>query len=84
MKLVKKKKHKFFTFLTLKAVNDDGFDVNQMPTPPAIATVVAMLMHKLLKDQKMEIVDPTVGTGNLLFQLFRNLRHLIIPRIIIN
>lgn len=44
-----KEKAQVFTFLTLKAVNDDGFDVNQMPTPPAIATVVAMLMHKLLK-----------------------------------
>lgn len=79
-----KEKAQVFTFLTLKAVNDDGFDVNQMPTPPAIATVVAMLMHKLLKDQKMEIVILPWVQGICCFQLFLNLRHSIILRIIIN
>ena len=71
-----KDKAQVFTFLTLKAVNDDGLDANQMPTPPAISTVVAMLMHKLLKDEKMEIVDPAVGTGNLLFSIISQLKAL--------
>ena len=71
-----KDKAQVFTFLTLKAVNDDGLDANQMPTPPAISTVVAMLMHKLLKDKKMEIVDPAVGTGNMLFSIISQLKAL--------
>lgn len=71
-----KDKAQVFTFLTLKAVNDDGLDVNQMPTPPAISTVVAMLMHKLLKDEKMEVVDPAIGTGNLLYSVISQLKAL--------
>lgn len=71
-----KDKAQVFTFLTLKAINDDSKDVNQMPTPPAISTVVAMLMHKLLNDRKMEVVDPAVGTGNLLFSIVSQLRAL--------
>ena len=71
-----KDKAQVFTFLTLKAVNDDGLDANQMPTPPAISTVVAMLMHKLLKDEKMEVVDPAIGTGNLLYSVISQLKAL--------
>lgn len=71
-----KDKAQVFTFLTLKAVNDDGLDVNQMPTPPAISTVVAMLMHKLLKDEKIEVVDPAIGTGNLLYSVISQLKAL--------
>ena len=71
-----KDKAQVFTFLTLKAVNDDGLDANQMPTPTAISTVVAMLMHKLLKDEKMEVVDPAIGTGNLLYSVISQLKAL--------
>ncbi|WP_308556781.1 class I SAM-dependent methyltransferase [uncultured Lactobacillus sp.] len=71
-----KDKAQVFTFLTLKAINDDGLDANHMPTPPAISTVIAMLMHKLLKDEKMEIVDPAVGTGILLFSIISQLKAL--------
>ncbi|AEG40616.1 class I SAM-dependent methyltransferase [Lactobacillus kefiranofaciens] len=71
-----KNKVQVFTFLTLKAINDDSQDANQMPTPPAISTVVAMLMHKLLKDEQMEVVDPAVGTGNLLFSIVSQLKAL--------
>lgn len=74
--LSQKVKAQVFTFLTLKAVNDDGRDANQMPTPQAISTVIAMLMHKLVKDKKMEIVDPAVGTGNLLFSIISQLKAL--------
>lgn len=75
-KLSQKVKAQVFTLLTLKAVNDDELDVNQMPTPPAISTVIAMLMNKLVKDQKMEIVDPAIGTGNLLFSVISQLKAL--------
>ena len=71
-----KNKVQVFTFLTLKAINDDSQDANQMPTPPAISTVVAMLMHKLLKDEQIEVVDPAVGTGNLLFSIVSQLKAL--------
>lgn len=71
-----KDKAQVFTFLTLKAINDDGREVNQMPTPPAISTVIAMLMNKLLTDKEMEVVDPTVGTGILLFSVISQLKAL--------
>lgn len=74
--LTQKIKAQVFTFLTLKAVNDDGRDANQMPTPPAISTVIAMLMHKLVEDKKMEIVDPAIGTGSLLFSIISQLKAL--------
>ena len=47
-----------------------------MPTPPAISTVIAMLMHKLVKNEKIEIVDPTIGTGILLFSIISQLKAL--------
>ena len=68
-------KIQIFTLLVLKAVNEDGLDVNQMPTPPAIATVIAMFMLKLLPKEKLIIADPAIGTGNLLFSVVRQLKN---------
>ena len=68
-------KIQIFTLLVLKAVNEDGLDANQMPTPPAIATVIAMFMLKLLPKDKLIIADPAIGTGNLLFSVVRQLKN---------
>lgn len=70
-----KVKVQIFTYLTLKAINEDGRDANQMPTPPIISTVIALLMQKLLpKDKKLKIVDPAIGTGNLLYAVINQLK----------
>lgn len=66
-------KVKVFTLLSLKAVNEDGLDANQMPTPPAIATVMALIMNALLPKTPQTIVDPAIGTGNLLFSVVSQL-----------
>lgn len=64
-----------FTYLVLKAINDDDRDVNQMPTPMAISTVIALFMRKLLPQQKLEIVDPAIGTGTLLYAVINQLKE---------
>ncbi|WEV37674.1 class I SAM-dependent methyltransferase [Lactobacillus sp. ESL0677] len=73
--LAQKDKVQIFTYLVLKAINEDELDVNQMPTPPAIATIIAMLMKKLLPaDKDLTIVDPAVGTGSLLYEVVNQLK----------
>ena len=72
--LSNKLKLQIFTYLTLKAINEDGLDVNQMPTPPAISTVIAMFMLKLLPKERLIIADPAIGTGNLLFSVVNQLK----------
>lgn len=62
-----------FNYLTLKAINDDGRDSNQMPTPPILATVIALIMAKLLPKSKQTIIDPALGTGSLLYSVIKQL-----------
>ena len=73
--LSQKAKVQIFTFLTLKAINEDDLDPNQMPTPPVISTIIAMFMQKLLPDQGLTIIDPAIGTGNLLFSVVNQLKN---------
>ena len=42
-KLPSTQKYLVFTLLTLKAMKEDGRNYSQMPTPPVLATVVAMV-----------------------------------------
>ncbi|TSO27055.1 class I SAM-dependent methyltransferase [Lactobacillus sp. LL6] len=73
--LPQKVKVQVFTYLTLKAINDDNRDANQMPTPPIISTLIALIMQKLLPtDKELEIVDPAMGTGNLLYAVINQLK----------
>lgn len=73
-KIPPKVKSQVFNYLTLKAINDDGRDVNQMPTPSVIATVFALLMQKLLPRKKLNLVDPAIGTGSLLYSVVNQLK----------
>ncbi|GAA3625930.1 class I SAM-dependent methyltransferase [Lactobacillus hamsteri] len=74
-KLPQKIKVQIFTYLTLKAITDDGRDVNQMPTPAIVSTVIALLMRKMLPNkEKLEIVDPAIGTGALLYSVINQLK----------
>lgn len=73
--LPRNRKMQAFTYLTLKAINEDGRDANQMPTPPIISTIIALIMQKLLpQDKKLSIVDPAIGTGNLLYAVVNQLK----------
>lgn len=73
--LSRKLKVQVFTYLTLKAMNEDGRDANQMPTPPIISTIIALVMQKLLpKNTQLKIMDPAIGTGNLLYSVVNQLK----------
>lgn len=72
--LSQKVKVQIFTYLVLKSVSEDKLDANQMPTPITISTVIAMFMKKLLPDKKLSIVDPAIGTGNLLFSVVNQIK----------
>lgn len=72
-KLSKRQKATVFTLLTLKAINDDGRDNNQMPTPPIVSTVIALVMQKLVHKGNAKIVDPALGAGSLLYTVIDQL-----------
>lgn len=72
-KLARSMKTKLFSLLILKALTDDDRDNNQMPTPPIISTIMAMLMRCLVKKKSAAIVDPAVGSGTLLVSLIEQL-----------
>lgn len=69
----KSAKVEVFTLLTLKAINEDGRNYTQMPTPSIIATVIALIWQKIVPQGKKEVVDPAIGTGNLLYSVIRQL-----------
>lgn len=74
-KILRKDKVLIFNYLTLKAITEDGRNVNQMPTPPVLATVTALVMQKLLDmNKELEIVDPALGTGSLLYSVVNQLK----------
>lgn len=66
-------KAQVFTLLTLKALNDDDHDYNQMPTPSSIVAVISLLWHKLIGKKEVNVLDPAIGTGNLLYELSNQL-----------
>ncbi|CCK85785.1 Site-specific DNA-methyltransferase (Adenine-specific) [Lactobacillus equicursoris DSM 19284 = JCM 14600 = CIP 110162] len=66
-------KSQVYGLLMLKAINDDGRDANQMPTPPIMATVLTLFMDKLLPKKKQLLLDPALGSGNLLFTVTKQL-----------
>ncbi|GHV97543.1 restriction endonuclease subunit M [Lactobacillus nasalidis] len=69
----KAQKEQVYGLLVLKAINDDGRDANQMPTPPVLATVLTLFMDKLLPKKKQVLLDPAVGSGSLLFAVDQQL-----------
>lgn len=72
-KLTSAQRVNLFTLMTLKALTQDGKDYNLMPTPPIIATIIALLWKHLITSDKLTIVDPAIGTGTLLFTLVKEL-----------
>lgn len=69
----KKEKMQVFTLLALKSISEDGRNYTQMPTPSIIATIIALLWQKIVPSNFTNVVDPTIGTGNLLYSVIEQL-----------
>ncbi|QNQ82513.1 class I SAM-dependent methyltransferase [Lactobacillus sp. PV037] len=69
----KKEKMQVFTLLALKSISEDGRNYTQMPTPPIIATIIALIWQKIVPRDFTHVIDPTIGTGNLLYSVIEQL-----------
>lgn len=64
------------TVAIIKAQKDDNTEVNKLMTPDAIGLIASLIAYEVLNVQKktsVNIVDPTVGTGNLLIEFIEQL-----------
>ncbi|AUI70785.1 class I SAM-dependent methyltransferase [Companilactobacillus alimentarius] len=64
------------TVSIIKAQKDDKTEVNKLMTPDAIGLITSLIAYEVLNVQnkkKVNIVDPTVGTGNLLIEVIEQL-----------
>lgn len=64
------------TVSIIKAQKDDKSEVNKLMTPDAIGLIASLIAYEILnvQDKKnVNIVDPTVGTGNLLIEVIEQL-----------
>lgn len=64
------------TVAIIKAQKDDKTEVNKLMTPDAIGLIASLIAYEVLNVQKktsVNIVDPTVGTGNLLIEFIEQL-----------
>lgn len=61
---------KAFQLAILKGMKD-GVQANHEMTPDAVGMFMSYLFHKFMKDQQeITVLDPAVGTGNLLTTIF--------------
>lgn len=64
------------TVSIIKAQKDDQTEVNKLMTPDAIGLITSLIAYEILNVQNkkdVNIVDPTVGTGNLLIEVIEQL-----------
>ena len=64
------------TISIIKAQKEDKTEVNKLMTPDAIGLIASLIAYEVLnvQDKKtVNIVDPTVGTGNLLIEFIEQL-----------
>jgi len=64
------------TVAIIKAQKDDKAEVNKLMTPDAIGLIASLIAYEILNVQNktsVNIVDPTVGTGNLLIEFIEQL-----------
>lgn len=67
------------TVAIIKSQKDDNTEVNKLMTPDAIGLIASLIAYEILTVQKknsVNIVDPTVGTGNLLIEFIEQLKML--------
>ncbi|SFD58526.1 site-specific DNA-methyltransferase (adenine-specific) [Bacillus sp. 491mf] len=63
---------KAFQLAILKGMKD-GVQANHEMTPDAVGMFMSYLFHKFMKDQQeITVLDPAVGTGNLLTTIFNS------------
>ncbi|MBA1434858.1 class I SAM-dependent methyltransferase [Bombilactobacillus bombi] len=58
-------------FAIVKAQKVDQLDVNLLMTPDVIGTLCALVIAEIFRDNSqshLEVMDPTIGTGNLLIE----------------
>lgn len=75
--LSKKQLLELMQLLILKAEKSDNTEANKLMTPSSIAVISSLILHELIKStskKDITIVDPTIGTGNLLLQVISNLK----------
>lgn len=63
--------------LILKAEKEDQTSVNNLMTPPAVAVMTSLILYELVQqlgNKTISIVDPAVGSGNLLLEIVSNIR----------
>ena len=64
------------TISIIKAQKEDETEVNKLMTPDAIGLIASLIAYEILNVQNkkdVNIVDPTVGTGNLLIEVIEQL-----------
>jgi len=64
------------TVSIIKSQKDDKSEVNKLMTPDAIGLIASLIAYEILNVQNkknVNIVDPTVGTGNLLIEFIEQL-----------
>lgn len=64
------------TVSIIKAQKDDKAEVNKLMTPDTIGLIASLIAYEVLNVQNktnVNIVDPTVGTGNLLIEVIEQL-----------
>lgn len=64
------------TVAIIKAQKDDKAEVNKLMTPDAIGLIASLIAYEVLNVQNkktVNMVDPTVGTGNLLIEVIEQL-----------
>lgn len=67
------------TVAIIKSQKDDNTEVNKLMTPDAIGLIASLIAYEILTVQKknsVNVVDPTVGTGNLLIEFIEQLKML--------
>ncbi len=63
--------------LLVKAIQVDGIEPNKQVTPDAMASLATFMVTTFYPQMpaRLQVVDPTVGTGNLLFAVMNQLHN---------
>lgn len=59
----------------LKDIETDAIDANHQLTPDSIGFLVAYLANQVMRQTQMTVLDPAVGTGNLLTTVINQLNQ---------
>lgn len=74
MKYQKEEIRKAFQLVILKGMKDN-VQANHQMTPDAIGMLMGFLVNKFVQKQSFKLLDPTVGTGNLMATVINHLQE---------